>query len=88
MRHPQVLQLPIFNHCLKFNIYGHTRPQIVPKLLLQVFIRELHNSLVSEPDDGGLKEARGTENTVIIHYFYYFQPNFKNFGTIQGHVWL
>ena len=26
MHHPQVLQSPIFNDCLKANIDGHTRP--------------------------------------------------------------
>ena len=58
MRHPQVVQSPIFNNVLKVNIDGHTRLKIAPKLLLQVSVRELHNSLVSEPEDGGLKEAR------------------------------
>ena len=55
MHHPQVVQSPIFNDCLKMKIYGHTRPQIVPKLLLHVSSREFHNSLVSEPEDGGIK---------------------------------
>ena len=53
--HPQVLQSPIFNDGLKVNIDGHTRSQIVPKLLLQVSIWELHNRLVSDPEDSGLK---------------------------------
>ena len=48
IRHPQVVQLPIFNDCLKVNIDGHTRPQKVLKLLLQVSVQEIHNSLVSE----------------------------------------
>ena len=34
MRHPQVVQSPIVNDCLKVNIDGHTEPQLVPKLLL------------------------------------------------------
>ena len=54
MRHPQVLQSPILNYCLKLNIGGHIRPQIVPKILLQVSVTELHNSLVSDTDNGGL----------------------------------
>ena len=66
MHHPQVVQSPIFNDCLKVNIYGHTRPQNVPILLLQMFVRELNNSLVSYPKDGGLKEARNAENNIII----------------------
>ena len=60
------MQSPIFNYCLKIHIYGHTRPQIVPKLLLQVSVRELHNSLGSDPEDGGIKEAIDAENNIII----------------------
>ena len=52
---PQVAQSPIFNHCLKVNIDGHTLPKIVPKLLLQVFVRELHKSLGSDLNNGVLK---------------------------------
>ena len=57
-RHPQVVQSPISNDCLKVVLYDQTEPQLVPKLLLQVSVRELHNSLVSDPNDGGLKDAR------------------------------
>ena len=39
---------------------------MVPKWLLQVSVRELHNSLVSDPNDGGLQEARYEENNIII----------------------
>ena len=58
MHYPQVVQSPIFNYDLKVNIDGPTRLKIVPKLILQVSVRELHNSLVSEPECVGLKEAR------------------------------
>ena len=57
MHHPQVFQSPIVNDCLKVNIDGHTEPQLVKTLLLQVSIWDIHSSLVSEPVDGGLKEA-------------------------------
>ena len=40
--------------------------QLVPKLLLQVSVRELHNSLVSDPHDGGLKDARDEDDKIII----------------------
>ena len=43
-----------------------TDPQLVPKLLLQVPVRELHNSLVSDPNDGGLKDARDEDGKIII----------------------
>ena len=39
MRHPQVVQSPISIDFLKVSIGGTTRPQIVPKLLLQVSVR-------------------------------------------------
>ena len=41
----------------------HTEPQLVPKLLLRV---SLHNSLVSYPNDGGLKYARDEDGKIII----------------------
>ena len=66
MHHPQVVQSPILNYCLKVNISGHTEPQLFPKLLLQVSVSELHNRIVSDPVDGGLKESRDTENNIII----------------------
>ena len=40
--------------------------QLVPKLLLQVSVRELHNSLVSDPNDGGIKDARDEDGKIII----------------------
>ena len=65
MNHPQVVQSPIINECMKVKINGHNRPQIIPKLLLQVSVQELHNSLVSVPEDSGLKDARDAENNII-----------------------
>ena len=55
MRIPQVVQSSIVNDFLKVNIDGHTEPQLVPKILLQVYVRELHNNLVSVTIYGGLK---------------------------------
>ena len=57
-RHPQVFQSPISNDCLKVMLDDQTEPQLVPKLLLQVSVGELHNSLVSDPNDRGIKDAR------------------------------
>ena len=54
MHHPQVVQSPIGNDCLKVKIDGHTKPQLVPKCLLKVSVRELYNNLVSDTVDGGL----------------------------------
>ena len=41
-------------------------PQLVTKVLLQVSVRELHNILVSDPDDCGLKNARVEDDNIII----------------------
>ena len=43
-----------------------TEPQLVPKLLLQVSLRELHKSLVSDPNDHGLKDASDEDGKIII----------------------
>ena len=56
-RHPQVVQSPISNYCLRVMLDDHPEPQLVPKLLLQVSVREPHNSLVSDPNYGGMKDA-------------------------------
>ena len=43
-----------------------TEPQLFPECLLQVSVRELYNSLVVDPNDGGLKDARDKDNNIII----------------------
>ena len=43
-----------------------TEPKLVPKLLLQVSVIELNNSLVSDTNDGGLKDARDEDGNIII----------------------
>ena len=43
-----------------------TEPQLAPKLLLHVSDRELHNSLVSDPTDGGMKDTRDEDGKIII----------------------
>ena len=52
--------------CLKVVLDDHTEPKLVPKLLLQVSVIELHNSLVSDPNDGGFKDARDEDGKSII----------------------
>ena len=66
MYHPQVLQSPIVNYCLKMKIDGHTEPLLVPELLLQVSVRELHNTLVSDTIYCRLKEAIDEDDNIII----------------------
>ena len=43
-----------------------TEHQLIPKLLLHVSVRELHNSLVSYPNDYGIKYARNEDGNIII----------------------
>ena len=44
----------------------HTEPELVPKFLVQVSVRELHNSLVSDTNDDGLKDSRDEDDNIII----------------------
>ena len=63
--------------------------KIVPKLLLQV---PVHDFLVSDPYNGGLKEERIAESKIIISDYTLrslFPPQQKKYAsTIQVHVWL
>ena len=43
-----------------------TEPQLVPKLLLRVSVREIHNILLSDPNGGGLKDYRDEYYNIII----------------------
>ena len=65
-RHPQVVQSPISNYCHNVISDDQTEPQLVPKFLLQVSIRELHNSLVSDTNYVCLKNDRYEEKHIII----------------------
>ena len=69
MHHPKVVQIPIFNDCLKVNIDGYTELQLVPNFLQYVHVPELHNSLVSDTYYGGIKEARDADNNIILSYY-------------------
>ena len=85
------MQSPISNDSLKVKIDGYTELQLVPKLLLHVSVRELHNNLVSYTKDGGLKEARDEYDHILISdstLRSLMPPQLKNFIKIQGHVWL
>ena len=57
---------PTANDRLKVSIYGNSEPHLVLKCLLQVSVQELHNRMVSIPEEGGLKEKRGSEKNIII----------------------
>ena len=89
--HPQVIQSPIVNYCLEVKIDGYTEPQMVPKLLLQVSVRELHNNIVITTKYGGLKEERDEDDDIIISdstLLSVLPSQLKNVIKIQGHGWL
>ena len=46
----------------------NTEPQLVPKFLLQVPGRELHNSIAIDPNDCGIKDDRDEDGKIIISY--------------------
>ena len=80
-----------FNDFLKVKIDGHTESQLVPKLLLQVSVRELNKNLVSATIYGGLKEARDEDDNIIISsstLLSLLPPQLIVLIKIQGHVWL
>ena len=92
IHHPQVVQSPIVNNSLKVETDVYTEPQLVPKLLLHVSVREYDNNIVSATKYGGLKEARYEDNNILISdstLRSLFPPKFKkNVVKIQGRVWL
>ena len=82
---------PISNAFIKVIFDDQTESQIVPNFLPQLFVRELQNCLVSDPNDGGLKDARDEKIislSLILHYGHFSIANKINVRTIQGHVWL
>ena len=84
MHHPQVVQSQIVNDCMKVKIDGYTETQLVPKLLLQVSIREPHNNLVSDKIYGGIKEARDEDDNIIINDYTLsslLSPQFKKMSS-------
>ena len=67
-----------------------TEPQLVPKFLLQVSIKEQHYILVSDPNDVGIKYARDEDDDIIISdstLRSLLPPQLIFFITIQGHAW-
>ena len=50
IHHPQVVQSPICNYCLKVNIDGHTEPQLVPKIYFK-FLSENFITILLAPQN-------------------------------------
>ena len=45
---------------------GNPEKQLMPELLLQVSVQELHNISAIPPEEGVMNEARDEENNIII----------------------
>ena len=60
------MKSPIFNDFIKVILDNQKEPQMVPIFLLQVCVIELYNSLVGDPNEFSLQEARDEENNIII----------------------
>ena len=60
------MKYPIENDCLYVYIDGNSGKQLMPKFLLQVSVQELHNSMVSCPEEGGPKKSIYEYNNIII----------------------
>ena len=72
IHHPQVVQSPISNDCMKVKIDGYNELQLFPEFLFQVSVRELGDNLVSATKYGGLKRLWMVYNPVIKIFTYLF----------------
>ena len=52
LQHLEIVLSTVANDFIKVYIDGYLEPQLVSKLLLQVYVRELYNSMVSPPEEG------------------------------------
>ena len=67
MKNPNVRESPIARDTLLITDAEYGVKWIVPKLLLECSMRQLHNELIASPDDEILLEARHADtNDVII----------------------
>ena len=78
MNNPQVVQSPIVNDFLKVKIDVHNELQLVPKLSLQVSVRETHKTLLvthTMVDSNKQEIKKIISLSVILHYIHYCHPN-------------
>jgi len=65
--HPQVLESPIVNDTiLIYNPLTGKKDKCVPKLLLMISVRELHNDLLKPVEEGGFEYAWTEDGKVLI----------------------
>ena len=82
LQHTQVVQSQIANECLKVSIDGHSEQNLVPKLLLQVSVWELHNIMVIPQKSVDLSRQdiqTIISSLVILHYDQFYHPNVRIF---------
>ena len=66
-----------------------TETQLVPKLVLQVSVRELNISLVRDPNHGGLKDDRDEDGKIITSdskLCSLLPPQLKQMSTHYQHI--
>jgi hypothetical protein len=67
LEHPDVVESPIVNDTLRiWNPLSKKKDQIVPKQLLQISVRELHNDLLKPVEEGGFEFAYTEDGKVLI----------------------
>ena len=79
--HSHVNILTITNNCVNINVPGKNENKSVPKSLLQISVRNLHNDMVRPVSQGGLSEARDRNNNIVISDYvlcYILPPNLRN----------
>ena len=64
-QHGNVATLPIYSETLLVKGPGSSEKHRVPKLLLEIPVRELHNLLLAPTDQGGLAQSRDEENKIL-----------------------
>jgi hypothetical protein len=64
--HENVVTSPIYNETILVKEPGSNEKRRVPKLLLEVPVRELHNLLVAPLDQGGLSQSRDADGKIIV----------------------
>ena len=64
-QHENVVTSPIYSETLQVKRPGSSEKHRVPKLLLEIPVRELHNLLVAPTYQGGLAQSRDEENKIL-----------------------
>ena len=64
--HENVVTSPIYNETILVNNPVSNEKQRVPKLLLEIPVRELHNLLVAPLAQGGLSQSRDTDGKIVV----------------------